>query len=131
AAGIVRAAHDLSEGGLAAAVSEMAFAGTIGAKIQLSKEMAANAEAANDITLLFAESNARLILEIAEGKEEELRSIFTGLTCTKIGEVCEGSDLVITGINGACVLNENIEELRTTWKQPLYAALGEEVPALV
>ena len=34
-AGVVRACHDLSEGGLAVAVAEMAFAGGLGAKIHL------------------------------------------------------------------------------------------------
>ena len=36
-AGLVRACHDLSEGGLAVAVAEMAFAGGFGAKIDLTK----------------------------------------------------------------------------------------------
>ncbi len=34
--GLVRSCHDLSEGGLAAAVAEMAFAGGYGAKIDLT-----------------------------------------------------------------------------------------------
>ncbi len=34
--GLVRACHDLSEGGLAVAAAEMAFAGGLGAKISLA-----------------------------------------------------------------------------------------------
>ena len=34
-AGVVRACHDLSEGGLAVAAAEMAFAGGLGVKINL------------------------------------------------------------------------------------------------
>ena len=36
-AGFVRACHDLSEGGLAIAAAEMAFAGGLGAKISLTE----------------------------------------------------------------------------------------------
>ena len=37
AAGLVRACHDLSEGGLAVAAAEMAFAGGLGAAIELGE----------------------------------------------------------------------------------------------
>ena len=65
AAGAVRACHDLSEGGLAAAVAEMALAGGLGAKIDLA--LVPNrlpAEKSLDATLLFSESNTRFLCEV-------------------------------------------------------------------
>src|SRR5205823_7101702 len=51
--GLVRACHDLSEGGLATAVAEMAFAGGLGADLT---DSAADARQVSDYVALFAES---------------------------------------------------------------------------
>src|SRR4029079_12695916 len=57
-AGLVRACHDLSEGGLAVAVAEMAFAGGLAAKVDL-EAMPAAADAADPAIRMFSESNSR------------------------------------------------------------------------
>ena len=65
-AGLVRACHDLSEGGLAVAVAEMAFAGGLGAYLDLA-DMPFES---NDHlgwpreVLLFSESNTRFLCEV-------------------------------------------------------------------
>ncbi len=63
AAGWVRSAHDCSEGGIAVALAEMAFAGGVGAQVDLAsmptggRQLEANA-------LAFAEDPSRYILEV-------------------------------------------------------------------
>src|SRR5262249_39569168 len=54
--GLVRSCHDLSEGGLAVAVAEMAFAGGVGADVT---GLRAATEGLPDEVLLFAESATR------------------------------------------------------------------------
>src|SRR5262249_23061886 len=71
--GYVRSCHDLSEGGLAVAAAEMAFAGGLGARIYLLEvpHEIPNAEAAEvhggfASILLFSESNSRFLVEVPQ-----------------------------------------------------------------
>ena len=65
-AGCIRACHDLSEGGLAVAAAEMAFAGGCGARIDLD---AVKVVGGNDsaVARLFSESNTRFLCEVSCG----------------------------------------------------------------
>ncbi len=129
AAGLVMSAHDCSEGGLAVALAEMAFAGGLGAEIALTGDMGTDEEARNDLTLLFAESNQRIVIEVPEDSASGLEKLFKGLPLFKLGQVTDSGRLVVSGISGEQLLNEDIEELRQAWKQTLYTAVGEPVPA--
>src|SRR5690606_34455818 len=62
ATGDVLAAHDLSEGGLAVAAAEMAFAGGVGLAIDL--EAVPHDGNADELTLLFSETPTRFLLEV-------------------------------------------------------------------
>ena len=87
--GLVSAAHDLSEGGLAQAVVEGALAGETGCRILLP-------EGADPFVWLFSESSGRVL--VAVPRTEETR--FTGMLdarqmpWTRIGVVDQGSDSV-------------------------------------
>jgi phosphoribosylformylglycinamidine synthase len=64
-AGAVRAAHDVSEGGLAVALAEMCVGGSLGARLQwLGHD--------DPVTALFAESVGRVVLEVAPGHVEHV-----------------------------------------------------------
>ena len=81
-AGLVRAAHDLSEGGLAVALAEMCIGGRLGAQVTLDallggqdNELEAGAKVRMNVRpnamlavaeALFAESNGRLLAEVAD-----------------------------------------------------------------
>ncbi len=127
-AGLIRSAHDCSEGGLALALAEMAFAGGFGAEISLDKALAHDSSACQDHVLLFAESNNRIIIEVQPKDQQALLKLFSGTPITKLGSVQAQEDLCIQGLEGDPLIKANIEELRKTWKQPLYQALGESLP---
>jgi len=109
--GMVRACHDLSEGGLAVAIAEMAIAGQFGVSLDLSYipivDMPDRQEdAPKNSVRLFSESASRFIVEITPEQwgsfEKHMR--FSGVTdVTYIGTVKntdkfmvhEGSDIVI------------------------------------
>src|SRR5437868_10958047 len=59
--GLVRACHDLSEGGLAVAVAEMAFAGGVGADLTA---LGATDGDLPDAVRLFSESPTRFVVEV-------------------------------------------------------------------
>lgn len=122
--GLVRACHDLSEGGLAVAAAEMAFAGGCGAQLSLAhvphaiepdedskQELARLAGSlpgeeihplatypAATAALLFAESNTRFLCEVAEEDAGAFEAAMFGVPCARVGEVTGAGKLEILGL---------------------------------
>ena len=117
AAGLVRACHDLSEGGLAVAAAEMAFAGGLGIRMDLDGVPCPN-DALHPATLLFSESNTRFLCEVAADEAAELERAFAGLPLSKIGSVSDEPRLVIQS-SGTNVVDADILELKEAWQAPL------------
>ena len=63
---LIRSCHDLCEGGLVTAIAEMAFAGGLGASVDVSEMEVAGVveEDQMDRVLLFSESNTRFVVEV-------------------------------------------------------------------
>jgi len=116
-AGLVRSCHDLSEGGLAAAVAEMAFAGGCGAEVSLAK--LPESATLDDAVLLFSESNTRFVLEVAAEQAEKLRAVFGDLPLVEIGRVTDRPQVVIEGKGGQPVIDAMNAELKESWQRPL------------
>jgi phosphoribosylformylglycinamidine synthase len=122
-AGLVRACHDLSEGGLAVAAAEMAFAGGLGANLTLDTvphsidEMPA---ASRNLVLLFAESNSRFLCEISADHQSQFEAVMAGVPHACIGETTDEPQLTIRATSaGDVLIGENIESLKATWQAPL------------
>jgi len=130
--GLVRACHDLSEGGLAVAAAEMAFAGGLGARISLS-QVPTTLEHPTEEQLLFSESNSRLLLEVAPEHAEALADVLADIPHACIGEVLDEPHLEIRGLPGPQPTpDDGLDELVTRpvveldnktmkadWQQPL------------
>jgi len=101
--GRVAACHDVSEGGLAVAVAEMAIGGRLGVRF-------AAVEAAEMHAWLFAESTGRLIVEIAPEQLGDLRAWVPG-TVTVVGELTH--DPVLTLPDGTDV---DLDAVRRAWE---------------
>ena len=114
--GLVRACHDLSEGGLAVAVAEMAFAGGIGADVT---GLTAIAPELTDMTRLFSESPTRFLLEVKPANAAALAEAFAGLPLTKIGTTVKEPRLRIAGDDGEWLIWAKLEELKEAWQKPL------------
>ncbi len=83
--GLVVSCHDLSEGGLALALSEMAFAGDIGVEVDLLTVPYSGKKKRFD-TILFSESNTRFLVEVSQENKEEFTRLFSGLIRERIGK---------------------------------------------
>jgi phosphoribosylformylglycinamidine synthase len=116
--GCVRACHDLSEGGLAVAVAEMAFAGDLGARIRLQDVPHDPAGTADAATLLFAESNSRFLCEVPSQAVEDFERCFVGLPCRCLGVVTSERQLHIEH-NGQTVIASSLANLKEAWQAPL------------
>jgi phosphoribosylformylglycinamidine synthase II len=118
AKGLVRACHDLSEGGLVVAAAEMAFAGGLGMIIHLDKVPLGEAIARND-SILFSESNSRFLVEVAPEDRESFEQAMKGIALAIIGEVTKDDKLEIYGVNGKKVVSTPIAGLKEAWQKPL------------
>jgi len=115
--GLVRSAHDLSEGGLAAAVAEMAFAGGIGADLTGTGSIS-HQEA--DEVLLFAESPSRFAVEVAPDKAEAFHACMGNeVPVYAIGQTCQAPRLRIAGKNGEWLVWAALKDLKEAWQKPL------------
>ena len=118
--GLVRSSHDLSEGGLATALAEMAFAGGLGLSVNLSDNVRTSG-ISDDAVLLFSESNTRFILEVSASDVASLESLFqsANIPLTKLGEVTTSGQVEIKSANGTALIISKIGDLKAAWKVPL------------
>jgi len=113
--GLVKACHDLSEGGLAVASAEMALAGEYGMELRLHNIPADNVDR-NDL-ILFSESNSRLLVEVSPKVKEEFEALMKGRVCAEIGTVTKTPRLRIYGLNGKIIIDVSLEDLLSSWKR--------------
>jgi phosphoribosylformylglycinamidine synthase len=123
-AGWVRACHDLSEGGLAVAAAEMAFAGRLGlrvflgqapCRIDVDERSAAEVKALEETmpaaeihpmatypaataSLLFAESNTRFLCEVRPEHTDAFEAALADVPHALVGEVVDTGKLEIIGV---------------------------------
>jgi phosphoribosylformylglycinamidine synthase len=114
-AGYVCACHDLSEGGLAVAAAEMAFAGGVGADLT----DAGRINAVSDEVRLFSESTSRFLVEVRPHQAAAFTKLFASLPLFKIGRTVKESRLRIAGANGEWVIWAGLDELKEAWQRPL------------
>src|SRR5215472_16055880 len=93
--GLLAAAHDVSDGGLAVALAECCLAGRVGCRVSLSGD---------PFPALFSESPARAVAEIAPGAEAAFAALCDrdGVPLTELGTV-GGDRLEVAGCFGVPV----------------------------
>jgi len=122
--GLVASCHDLSEGGLAVAAAEMAFAGDLGLDLELARvpaEPAGDAGAELDAILLFSESASRFLVEVSPARAAELERELEGLPCARVGTVRPEKRVAVRGSGGEPLLELSVDELRQAFQSPALA----------
>lgn len=99
--GLVRAIHDLSEGGLAVATAEMALAGRLGLTIDLTSLHP------DPRLALFAETNGCLLVSVAPENTTEFETRFNDLPLLLLGEVSQDQRITIQH-KGSSIINLSI-----------------------
>ena len=117
-AGLLASAHDCSDGGLAVAVAESAFAGGIGVDLDLD-----STHARADVAL-FGEAPSRIVISAAAAAwpEVERRAAAAGVAARRLGSV-GGERLRIGPIDVA------LDDAHRAWDQGLDAALAGLEPS--
>ena len=112
---LLRSCHDLSEGGLAVAAAEMAFAGGFGMQLDLTPML--QRDGIDAPAALFAESNTRFLLEVAPHHADTLESLFSGLPLLRLGTVTDARRLVLR--SERVHLDAELAALKDAWQRPL------------
>ena len=115
----VTASHDLSEGGLAQAVVEMAFRAPGGVALDLSGVHE------DEFVALFSESASRALVATTEDKVDAVlaRAAEFGVPAVKIGETTEARELTFGDVT------VDLDELKDAWKATLPNLFGHAVGA--
>ncbi len=125
-AGLLRSAHDCSDGGLAVALAECCFSSlnrpALGADISLLGPLPVAAT-------LFSESPSRIVISFAAAARAAIENIAQRENCplTLIGEV--GSDELQIKVGEATAISAKVTELETAWRGSLPKKLEAEVMA--
>jgi phosphoribosylformylglycinamidine synthase II len=114
--GIIAAAHDISDGGLAVSLAEMAFAGDYGLKINLGAIKTDGV--LNDTEILYSETPSRIIIAVSPENAQEIEHIF-GKDAQFIGTSVEEKRLTIVGQDQNSIIDQEIQTLKKAWKEPL------------
>ena len=112
--GLVRSCHDLSEGGLAVAVAEMAFAGGVGADVT-----GLGAVGLSDVAKLFSESATRFVLEVTPENVAGVAALFGDLPVSDIGATVAEQRLRVAGADGEWLVWAKLADLKEAWQRPL------------
>jgi phosphoribosylformylglycinamidine synthase II len=106
---LILSCHDLSEGGLAVAVAEMAFAGGFGATLELADRGPLE---------LFSESNTRFLLEVSPANQGKIEALATTIPLKLVGRTHAEQVLKVTAA-GREVISAALSDLKSAWQSPL------------
>jgi len=121
--GLIKSAHDTSEGGLAVAIAECCISKggreNIGAKIDMDDDMR------SDI-LLFGETQSRIVITVEQGRitDIEMQARDMDVPCRVIGRV--GGESLIIRHNSSVLINTPVPELEEVWRRAIPKYIGEE-----
>ncbi len=115
--GWIASAHDLSEGGIAVALTESCVSGELGADVTISTALR------NDIAL-FSESQSRVIISVKPERADQVSEWFAvkGVPHQTIGQV-KGRHLTIR-VNDTAVIQTAVEQLEKIWKDAIPCYMG-------
>lgn len=113
--GLVRSAHDCSDGGLGVALAETAMAGRLGLRADLSKVPAR--EVSDPRRLLWSESLGRLVVTVRPADAPAFEALLEPGSFAAVGEILSDPRLEIF-LEAVPVLSASVEDCLAAWKRP-------------
>lgn len=115
--GLVKSAHDLSEGGLGVALAESCFGNGIGAAVSLQSDLRSD-------VLLFSESQSRILLSVAQEQTDAVLALAKerGVPAQVIGTT--GGERLVVNVNGTEVIHAPLADLKAAWKDAIPCLIG-------
>jgi len=115
---LIVSCHDCSEGGLAVALAEMAFAGGLGIEADLRGLPKADDCSRTDAQL-FSESNSRYVVEVEPENYDAFAKLMLNLPFGQIGKVTEEKIFIIRAESGKTVIELDLNSMKQAWQKPL------------
>jgi len=112
-AGLLRACHDLSEGGLAVAAAEMAFAGGLGVALDINAVPCDSG--VGEPARLFGESAGRFLVEVAPENYDAFMRLAADCPVGEVGRVSDTGRIVIAS-GGVTRIDLPIAEAKAAWQ---------------
>ena len=116
AEGLVASCHDCSEGGLAVALAEMAFAGGLGIEADL-RGLPRSSDCSRTDAQLFSESNSRYVVEVTPENYDAFAKRMLNLPFGQVGEVTAEPKLIIRSTQGGNIVDADIAILKEAWQR--------------
>jgi phosphoribosylformylglycinamidine synthase len=116
--GLIQSCHDCSEGGLATALAEMAFAGGYGIEADL-RGLPVSDDCVKTEAMLFSESNSRYLVEVQPENFDAFAKLMLNTPFGQVGEVISDKKLVVCDKSQKTVIDADVESLKNAWQQPL------------
>jgi phosphoribosylformylglycinamidine synthase II len=132
-AGLLRSAHDCSDGGLAVAIAECCFSSlnreAIGASVTLPQTSDGKPESISMLSALFSESPSRIIITFPAASRDAIESIAAAKNCPLmiIGHV--GGSRLRIAVGDEEAISTDVRELESVWRGSLSRKLEAEVMA--
>ncbi|MGE4552311.1 MAG: AIR synthase-related protein [Desulfovibrionaceae bacterium] len=115
-AGLVTAAHDCSDGGLAVTLAEMCIGGRLGMDVDLDAVPAVDCPEA--LQKLYSESASRVVVTVRPADAAALEARFAGQHLGRLGTVTAEPELRLRA-GGAELLRRSVQNLAIAFKSPL------------
>jgi phosphoribosylformylglycinamidine synthase II len=115
---LIVSCHDCSEGGLAVALAEMAFAGELGIEADL-RGLPKGKDCSRVDAQLFSESNSRYIVEVEPENYNAFAKLMLNAPFGQIGKVTTENTLTIKAEDGKKVIEQDLDSLKKAWQEPL------------
>jgi phosphoribosylformylglycinamidine synthase len=116
--GLVVSCHDCSEGGLAVALAEMAFAGGLGIQADL-RGFPKDDNCVRIDSQLFSESTSRYLVEVEPEKFDAFAKLMLNLPFGQIGKVVDEQKLLIKDENQNSIIEVDLDTLKHSWQKSL------------
>ena len=113
---LVVSCHDCSEGGLAVALAEMAFAGGLGIEADL-RGLPKSKDCTRTDAQLFSESNSRYVVEVELENYDAFARLMLNVPFGQIGKVTEEKTLIIKAEDGKIVIDADVDSLKQAWQK--------------
>jgi len=108
--GLARACHDCSEGGVALALAEMAFAGGVGCEVALEPVEVTSGD--GFAAALFGEAPTRWVVEVTAKDEARFLAALEGHSVTRLGTTNASDRLRIADADGRARVDLALDDLR-------------------
>jgi phosphoribosylformylglycinamidine synthase len=123
-AGLLRSAHDCSDGGIAVALAECCFSSLNRSAIGVDVDLPGTLQ---PVTRLFSESPSRIIVSFDESMLGKLEEITARANCPFILLGRVGGDTLRIAIDGESVIEKQVDELEAVWRGAIGEKLEREV----